>query len=220
MAPYQHTNEQDDVDNGVEEAINDYIENENDVPVLEEDYNCEEGDDVEEEEQADTVEKVDDLEDKYDATIEEGREWLCGWIALKFKSVYPHLQVPKDQMSTVSEEHQYSEKPPHSFVEYVSYGGLVVPSKEFLTISEILDAIFEKMNGNDFIRVPGILADLCKKAETVLTAAQKSITPPDVVKRYFKLRICIRVKYKNQNLKETKLRNKLKQLEKLRKVAT
>ena len=133
---------------------------------------------------------------------------------MKFKHTYPHLKASEEE-----KDHTYDCIP--YYVNQISYGGLVKPTLEFLQIAKKMDVIFEQVNGDDFFRGPQIIEKISTEVDKKLSVDEKATVPLVVRKKYIKQRIFIRIAHKNTIINEKrKLKNRLKEYEKLIKIAT
>jgi hypothetical protein len=69
----------------------------------------------------------------------DGFKYLCGFIARKFKEKYPDMGIyTKDIIS----DHSYSHPP--DWLQFLSFGGLTVPSHKWLKEARIIEKYFKK----------------------------------------------------------------------------
>jgi len=71
---------------------------------------------------------------------EDGFIYLCGWLARKFKSKYPHLgNYTKDNKP----DHSYSAP---SWLQHLSYGGLTEPTATWVEKAKVFENMFKKFH--------------------------------------------------------------------------
>lgn len=108
-----------------------------------------------------------------------------------------------------------------SWINHVSYGGLIEPSSEFKKIIFRIERLFNKFIKNTINKGPNIVKQLTNNILCRMEIEDKWKPP---IKTYIKQRILIRLKYYNQNAlllkKKNMTKNQLKELSKLKKVMT
>lgn len=148
-------------------------------------------------------------------------EYLAGWVAKKHRSNIPEIgsttdQVNKNIINTLGHDYEIP-----SWINHVSYGGLIVPSSEFKKIIFRVERLFNKFTNKTIPKGPNIVKHLTNKILCRMDTEEK--WKPSI-RTYVKQRILIRMKYFNQNALILKNRNKakmqLKKLTKLKKVMT
>lgn len=78
---------------------------------------------------------------------------FLGWIALKFKTTHPSMgKYSYKEKENEKVDHCYYKTIPVSWVRFLSFGGLMVPSDEWMKQAKILEHLFQKnfqpeMNG-------------------------------------------------------------------------
>lgn len=108
-----------------------------------------------------------------------------------------------------------------TWVQHLSYGGLIVPSIDFKKLILRCEKLFIKLTKGQIPKGRYIVKQLTNKIYNRVITEQKYKT---IIQTYIKQRIIIRMKYLNQNLiymqKIKKSKIKLQRLNKLRKTIT
>jgi len=108
-----------------------------------------------------------------------------------------------------------------SWINHLSYGGLIVPSNKFKTLILRTEWLFKKFTKNQIPKTNNVVKQLTKKILKRMIVDEKYKV---VIQTYIKQRILIRMKYFNSNMislnKVRKSRARLQRLNKLRKIIT
>lgn len=144
-------------------------------------------------------------------------EYLIGWVAKKYRKKYPELG---STTTTVLGNtcHDYTLP---TWVQHLSYGGLIVPSNDFKSLILRCEKLFIKFTKGQIPKGRYIVKRLTNKIyNRVITDEKNKI----LIQTYIKQRIIIRMKYFNENLismqKLKKSKMRLQRLNKLRKTIT
>lgn len=120
----------------------------------------------------------------------DGLEYIIGFIAKKFHTKYPELQLGTYTLN-LSSDHSYSHPP--SFLKHLSVGGLFAPSEWFLKQGYKMEKIFQKMHPNGVFRQKkAIMKKLSKKIAVNMPAL-----PQDIIASFVKHRVNVRIRYMN-----------------------
>lgn len=148
-------------------------------------------------------------------TIDDALEYIAGYLAKKHKENQPELG---DFTYKVKSDHSYNIP---SWVQQLSFGGLIKPSLEWLNKVKKWNFYFEKY-ANDIIKLgPGVVKKLANKIKR-----KEDNIPFKIIYRFCKLRIIIRINYNNfqaqskKNLKRKLImtdsnRSKIRKLKKI-----
>ncbi|KAG5860697.1 hypothetical protein JTB14_020641 [Gonioctena quinquepunctata] len=144
-----------------------------------------------------------------DQVEEDGLNYLSGWLARKFNETYPEMGDYTYMLKR--EEHSYR-KP--SWVDELSYGGLLESSNELLKKIRILEMHFEKINKKRFFSKKFIFKRMFLNLKNVVDL------PEEITQAFLRQRIFIRMKKLNQmvKFKELKKKGKTGATTKLRKI--
>ncbi|CAI6371569.1 unnamed protein product [Macrosiphum euphorbiae] len=143
-------------------------------------------------------------------------EYLIGWVAKKYRKKYPELGSTTYVLGNTC--HDYTLP---TWVQHLSYGGLIVPSSNFKNLILRCEKLFIKFTKGQIPTGRYIVKQLTNKIyNRVITDDKNKI----LIQTYIKQRIIIRMKYFNQNLtsmqKIKKSKMRLQRLNKLRKTIT
>lgn len=147
-------------------------------------------------------------------------EYLTGWVAKKYRFKYPEIGSTTTELmkSKMSSCHDYSLP---SWINHLSYGGLIVPSNKFKKIVLKTEWLFKKFTKNQIPKTNNVVKQLTKNFLKRMIVNEKYKV---VIQTYIKQRILIRMKYFNSNMislnKVRKSRARLQRLNKLRKIIT
>jgi hypothetical protein len=140
-------------------------------------------------------------------------EYLLGYLAKKLHTLFPELG---DYTYKSASDHNYlplSSAPP-SWVHFLSYGGLMAPSPDFVTKASELEVLFLREVGQSGVpRGKNIVKRLTTKF------SEASTLDPVIVRAFVRQRVFIRMKYEAQKLNSVAIEKKLKELVKLKKTA-
>lgn len=118
-------------------------------------------------------------------------QYIAGYIAKKYQKDCPQLGVP-----VKINEHDYNLP---TWVEHLSYGGLIKPTDDWLNIVIKLNRSFEKYHGESGIkRGKNVVYNLLKIVKLKYNVSLK------VIKTFLKLRTKIKINYFNINATNSK----------------
>lgn len=130
--------------------------------------------------------EIDTCDTKSPETTDDAFEYIAGFIAKKFKSTHPHLG---DFTYKIKSDRAYNLP---SWVQQLSFGGLIKPSADFLKTIKQWNKYFQVYHGDNNLRKePLIVKNLAlkiKKRETLSF---------DIINLFCKLRTIIRMNYLN-----------------------
>lgn len=126
-------------------------------------------------------------------TTNDALEYIAGYLAKKYKDVLPNLG---DFTHKISQEHLYNIP---SWVQQLSYGGLIKPSKEFFKKVKAWNSYFQTYHGESFRSGPGVVKKLAKKI-----LKKECGYPCKVIEAFCKLRTIIRINFRNLKAKHEK----------------
>jgi len=149
----------------------------------------------------------------------DGIEYLAGWVAKKFKLTFPEIGC------TTTELNKKKSLPDHdyimpSWINHLSYGGLITPSNDFRNIIIRVERLFNKFTKHEVPKGPNVVSKLTNKIFSRMMVDEKF---KRVIKVYIKQRVIIRMKYSNYHMRSLKLqknKTRLNKLNKLRKLMT
>jgi hypothetical protein len=81
----------------------------------------------------------------------DGFKYLCGFIARKFKEKFPDMGI---YTKNIISDHSYSHPP--DWLQFLSFGGLTVPSRKWLKEARIIEKYFKKYSAEGFRQGSGI----------------------------------------------------------------
>lgn len=123
-------------------------------------------------------------------TSDDALEYIAGYLAKKYKTDLPNLG---DYTYKFTGDHNYSIP---SWVQQLSYGGLIKPSAHFKTKVKKWNFYFESHHGDSFRKGKGVVQSLAKK----IFKTEKEL-PLNLVKDFCKLRTIIRMNFRNLKAK-------------------
>jgi len=142
-------------------------------------------------------------------------EYLAGWVAKKYKLQFPELGSTTTLYNAAQNENGHDYTMP-SWINHLSYGGLILPSHNFKTHIFRIERLFKKITKQQIPKGPKVVKNLSKKIIKRMEMEEK-YNP--VVETYVKQRVLIRMKYSNQHKKVLNNKRKSKlQLHKLQKL--
>jgi hypothetical protein len=119
----------------------------------------------------------------------DGLAYIAGWIAKKHKSSHPELG---DYTYRVREDHTYALP---SWIQQLSYGGLIEPSPEWCLDVSKMDKYFLEHHGDSFVKGRNVVKNLTDQLSAMFPSLDK-----DVIKTFAKIRTIIRLRFLNQVL--------------------
>lgn len=93
---------------------------------------------------------------------ENAIEYLAGWIAKKYRLQFPELGSTTTQCNSVQNIQGHDDTIP-TYVNHLSYGGLIVSSLEFKNTTLRIERLFNKITKNKIPKWAGVLKPLTKK---------------------------------------------------------
>lgn len=150
---------------------------------------------------------------------EDAVEYLAGWIAKKYRQKFPELGGTTTEAKVKSiDEHDYLLP---SWIDCLSYGGLIVPSNNFKKHLFRAERIFKKTTKQKIPKGPTVVKQLLHKIMNGMDIEEKY---RPVIHTLVRQRIFIRMKYANKNhqilVSKRKAKLQLQKLQKLRKLMT
>lgn len=143
-------------------------------------------------------------------------DYLAGWIAKKYKLKFPGLGSITSKLS--NQEHDYLMP---SWINHLSYGGLIVPSNKFKNNIYRIERLFKKITKLQIPKGPNVVKNLTKK---IISRMEMEDKYNSVIQSYIKQRILIRMKYLNKHhislQKKRKSKFQLQRLQKLKRQMT
>ena len=134
----------------------------------------------------------------------QGLGYICGFLARKLGSKYPHLGYKSCEEDSVRNEISTP------WIKHLSNGGLIVPSDVFMLACSDFEREFVRFHGShpngidqDFNVISRMHSQLVKTFPS---------WPEDILMLFAKTRTFIRIKYLNNQLKSGGGKNKLRQL--------
>lgn len=134
-------------------------------------------------------------------TANDALEYIAGYIAKKFKDKYPDLGDYTHQLLLT--EHQYNLP---SWVEHLSYGGLIKPKRSWLQKVKKMNKYFLKYHGPQLEKKHSVTKQLSN------FIYQKENIPLDLVQNFIKLRTIIKINYENIKQEEKKIKNRKRKI--------
>ena len=140
-----------------------------------------------EEQNEETVSGSQELQETIQTEIEDdGLSYLGGWLAFKFATKYPHL-------GSLAQKHEHDYVVP-PWIHHLSYGGLRSPSATFMSSLRKMERLFLRFAGGHNIVPKG--RNIVKRiADKILNRLQAGEVEDEVIKRFVKLRVIIRMRY-------------------------
>ncbi|KAK3923436.1 Transposable element P transposase [Frankliniella fusca] len=131
----------------------------------------------------------------------DGIQYLAGWVAFKFKKEFPDLGTPTRLVK--SGDMNNNQLP--TWVQQLSFGGLMQPSSAWLEKAHLMESIFNKLNGKDSIfKGPNIVATCSRQV-----LREIADVPEKVIHTFILQRTRIRIKFLNAYAKFRKEQEKL-----------
>ncbi|KAB0805345.1 hypothetical protein PPYR_02315 [Photinus pyralis] len=124
---------------------------------------------------------------------DDGTQYLAGFIAKKFIHKYPYLGGHSYKDEEALNLHSYAMP---SWVQSLSFGGLIQPSAEWMRQMQVMETYFIKFHKDNFS--PGKII-IKRTTNYIIKKLQKKKidVPYELVKSFSKQRIFIRIKYLN-----------------------
>uniref|UniRef100_A0A2H8TYU1 Transposable element P transposase n=1 Tax=Melanaphis sacchari TaxID=742174 RepID=A0A2H8TYU1_9HEMI len=130
-------------------------------------------------------------------------EFLAGWVALKYKS-----KIPEIGCMTVFNESNKDMIP--SWMNHLSYNGLMIPSNDFKKIISRVEWLFNKFTKHQIPKGSNVVAKLTSKIFSRMSIEKKF---KGAIQIYIKQRIIIRMKYSNYRIQLKKQKKKIQKLD-------
>ena len=137
----------------------------------------------------------------------QGFGYICGFIARKMGSKYPHLGNKSSDKDKVQSEISTP------WIKHLSYGGLTVPSDVFVVACHGFEKEFKSfhdLHKNGMDQNPNVI----ERMHNILIKAFPS-WPEDILLLFVKTRTFIRMKYLNNQLKASGSKSKIRQLKQI-----
>ncbi|EFA11760.1 Transposable element P transposase-like Protein [Tribolium castaneum] len=139
----------------------------------------------------------DNLNENVPETTPDALEYIAGYLAKKYKKTNPSLG--DYTVNTQPSNHSYNLP---TWVEQLSYGGLVKPKQAWVENITKWNKFFERFHGKFFKKGGGVVKKL------TLKIAKKDKMPVEIIKSFCKLRTIIRINYNNIKSQKTNLKRK------------
>lgn len=138
-----------------------------------------------------------ETEEPFSQLEQECAQYIAGYVANRFSSKYPHLINHTDDQQ------------PNSGTQYISKGNLRMPSYSLEEAIERLEIDFNKLHGDNLLKVPNIITTL---SNTLATNIKHLNIPDEVIKCLVRTRTYIRLNNLNKEIvnKQFKLYDKNK----------
>ncbi|KAF0724973.1 THAP-type domain-containing protein [Aphis craccivora] len=138
----------------------------------------------------DTNTDTDTINDNQSKNVNEmtqdATEYLAGWIAKKFRIKFPEFGCTTTQFNTSRvNDHNYQL---HTWIEHLSYGGLIVRSNDFEIKIFRIEKLFKKITKCQIPRIPSVVKQLTHKMFDRMDIDKKYYP---VIQAYVKQRIFI-----------------------------
>lgn len=127
----------------------------------------------------------------------DGLIYIAGFLAKKHKTQYPHLGEYSHITKEAFNFHSYARCP--SFIQNLSYGGLIEPSEEWKQQVFKMDKYFQKFHKDKF----SVKKEIVKKTTEYICSKLVDI-PKELVKSFSQQRMFIRIKFLNMKQSEEK----------------
>lgn len=102
---------------------------------------------------------IEDESEDLNEMTQDAVEYLAGWIAKKHKKMFPEICCTTTQLNT-SRDHNYQLP---TWIEHLSYGGLIVPSIYFKTKIFRIEKFFRKLTKQKIPKEPSVIKQLTQK---------------------------------------------------------
>ena len=135
---------------------------------------------------------------------EDGLKYIAGWIAYKFRKDHPELGTNTARIPQ-SQDHSYNVP---SWIQHLSFGGLIVPNEDFFKVILYMEKIVKKQMGDQLPKGKNIVTDLTEKISKKIGRKDLFLIDNKVVKKFVKMRIIIRMRYLNQIKEEENLKKR------------
>jgi len=114
-------------------------------------------------------------------------EYLAGWVAKKYRLQFPELGLTTTQYNAAQNENSHDYTLP-SWMNHLSYGGLIVPSYNFKTHIFRIERLLNKITKQQIPKGPKVVKNLSKKIIERMEIEEK-YKPVVQTYRYVKQRI-------------------------------
>lgn len=129
----------------------------------------------------------------------DGLIYIAGYLAKKHLNEYPELGDYTYKSKEMQNMHSYGLP---SWLQSLSFGGLIQPSVEWKSQVEKMEKYFQKFHGNKFKEGKGIVT----RTYNYIARKMKNIEiPKELLKSFCNLRVIIRMRYLNNKREEAKL---------------
>ena len=97
----------------------------------------------------------------------EGLRYLTGYVAHRFRTKYPHLgnSSPDNDVPSTSTSNL-------DWINFISKGNLLHPTKEFLQVAEVMEANFVNFHGADIQKVPKIITTIVNEVKNNINTSK------------------------------------------------
>lgn len=120
----------------------------------------------------------------------DGLAYIAGYLAKKHRDSHPDLGKYTYTLNESINQHNYSHFP--SWIQNLSFGGLIQPSDEWLDHVTKMDKYFQKFHKDTFYFKKNIIK---KTAEYILSKVKD--VPKELVKSFCRQRVFVRIKFLN-----------------------
>lgn len=148
------------------------------------------------------LKSLDEL-DITDIIEDEGLKYVAGYVAYRFKNKYPNLETETSLLPAVDDV---------DWLQFISRGNCLYPSKELLQTARIINAEFTRYHGFNLCKDAFIFKTLTAKVQALI---QPTKIPEEVILCLVRTRTFIRVREINQAIGiKNRMRNKKRKLSK------
>lgn len=147
----------------------------------------------------------------------DGLAYIAGYLAKKHKESHPDLGKYTYKIDKGISQHSYSHFP--SWIQNLSFGGLIEPSDKWLDYVNKMDTYFQKLHKNNFHFTKNIV-----KRTTQYILSKVTDVPKELVTSFCRQRVFVRIKFLNIKKEEKQaekrkassdiLRKKIKKIKK------
>jgi hypothetical protein len=127
---------------------------------------------------------------------EYGLTYFAGWLAFKFRRELPHIGDPTGNIDT-------RELDP--WLAHLSRGGLICPSKDFVSQVKLFEGHFQEFHGNTFSRKKNVI-----KILHLTLCDMYPLVHSNLILKFVRARTFFRIRYENEKQKNAKIEKRKK----------